>query len=490
MRLSSLRLRLTLWHTAVLAALLVVFALGAYAFVTHVVSARTDSSLTDALVDLRAALRAEGSERASTPALAHEVLSDMRFRTIALLVFDTTAHLVASSIPQPLPAPPDEETEPPFDPRRLTTGAARVARSDGAQAFTLADDEGGYRAELVPMKMSDGRFVLAAATSLHQDAELLATARLAIGVAIPTALLLAWLGGWLLARRSLAPMVDIRQATAAISPNKLGERVPISDPRDEVGQLATVINGLLDRLERAFAQQRQFMADASHELRTPVAVVQSEAARVLARPARTAAEYEDALAVVQTAARRLRRIVDDLFLLARADAGDVPLRPHFLYLDELVRDCVREVRSLTDRREIEMHVQTPDEAPYEGDEALLHRLVINLLDNAIKYSPPASRVDVRLVREIAVYRLEVENEGPPIPPDIQPHVFDRFVRGESSRAREAASDSESLTSGAGLGLSIARWIADAHGGVLELARSDQSGTVFVLTLPFGSGNQG
>ena len=483
MSFSSVRLRLTLWHTVILGALLTAFALAAYVFVTHVVRVRTDASLTDALLDLQMALGAERSEHASTPALAREALSDMRFRTIALVVFDSTAHVVASAIPRPVSASNREEPETPFDPRRLSTAVANAARSNRPRTFTLPDAEGGYRVQLATIEMPDGRFVLAATTPLHQDAELLAAARVAMSVAIPVTLLLAWFGGWLLARRSLAPMIDIRDAAEAISARNLGERVPIANPDDEVGQLATVINGLLDRLERAFAQQRQFMADASHELRTPVAVVQNEAARVLARPARSAADYEDALAVVHAAARRLRRIVDDLFLLARADAGDVPLRREPLYLDEVVADCVREVRSLADARAIDIQRELPNEAPYDGDEALLHRLVINLLDNAIKYSRRGCHVSIRLERSGGAYRLRVQNTGEPIPAELQSRVFDRFVRGDSARTRLAIDDPEALTSGAGLGLPIASWIAHAHGGTLELARSDPSGTTFSLTLP-------
>ena len=128
--------------------------------------------------------------------------------------------------------------------------------------------------------------------------------------------------------------------------------MPIATPDDEVGQLATVINDLLARLEGAFAQQRRFMADASHELRTPVAIVQNEASLALSRPGRDSAEYEDALVVVREAARRLRRIVDDLFLLARADSGELPVRCDPVYLDEIVSECAREVRSLAEHASV------------------------------------------------------------------------------------------------------------------------------------------
>ncbi len=476
---ASVRARLALWHTAVLAVLLVTVTAGAYTFVVYATRTRTDAALRDALSDLRTELLAERGRQSLTRGAADEVLHEMRFRTIAFVVFDAAGRVVAASIP-PSRLSANTDSEPPFDARRLGAefASAPIARE---MTTTLPDEEGGYRVALAPLRMRDGSFTIAAATSIHDDVETLGEARTAIAIAIPVALLLAWLGGWLLARRSLAPMVRVRDATARIGASNLSERVPFGRSDDEVGQLAAVINGLLARLEQAFAQQRQFMADASHELRTPVAVVKNEATLALSRTPRTAAEYEDALVVVRAAAVRLQRIVDDLFFLSRADAGELPLRRAPLYLDELVAECVRQVRSLADARAVEIALATPGEAPFVGDEALLHRLLINLLDNAIKHSAPRQSVDVRLSPRDGAYRIEVENRGPAIPRDLQPTIFNRFVRGDAARSH----DSDMVTSGAGLGLSIARWIAEAHGGTLELARSDETGTVFVLGLPAG-----
>jgi signal transduction histidine kinase len=328
----------------------------------------------------------------------------------------------------------------------------------------------------------EGQFVAVAAASLHEEEETLAEARLAAVVAIPLTLLLGALGGALLARRSLQPMVTMTHRAARIGATNLGERLPIANPDDEVGRLATVINDLLARLERAFAEQRQFMADASHELRTPVAVVQHEASLALSLPGREAAEYEDSLRVVRDAGRRMRRLVDDLFLLARADAGELPVHREALYLDVIVSECARQVRSLAEARGVCVTVSAMPEAPAMGDEALLHRLVLNLLDNAIKHSPPESCASVGLDVAEREYVLWVEDTGPGIPEAVQPHVFERFVRADRARARDA----ETLTSGAGLGLAIAKWIAEAHGGRLELARSGPAGSRFVLRLPLNA----
>lgn len=475
--LASVRARLTLWHSAVLAVLLALFAAGAYAFIARESRARTAASLLDAAGDLQAELVEERGQQSSTHDAAREVLGELRFRSLAFVVYDARGHVVAASLPRPRDEP-GEEGAPSFDAARLgrIVGAASVRRP---RVVTLADPEGGYRAAIAPVTMPEGQFVVAAASSLHQEEETLSEARLAAIIAIPLTLLLGALGGSLLARRSLRPMVTMSHHAARIGATNLGERLPIANPNDEVGRLATVINALLARLERAFAEQRQFMADASHELRTPVAVVQHEASLALSRAGRDAAEYEDSLHVVRDAGRRMRRLVDDLFLLARADAGELPVRREALYLNDVVSDSARQVRSLAEARGVCVEVATMPEAPTMGDESLLSRVVINLLDNAIKYSPSGTCATVGLDANALEYFVWVEDNGPGIPEDVQPHVFERFVRADQSRARDA----ETLTSGAGLGLAIARWIAEAHGGRLELARSGPSGTRFVLRLP-------
>ena len=475
--LASVRWRLTLWHSLVLAVLLALFAGGAYAFIVRASRERTAASVLDAAGDLQAELLSERQQQRSTEDAAKEVLGELRFRSLVFVIYDARGRVVAASLPRPR-AEPGEEPEPTFDVARL----ARIVAAEPVAAprvVTLADPEGGYRAGLAPVTMPEGRFVVAAAASLHEEEEALSKARLAALVAIPLTLLLGALGGSLLARRSLEPMVTMSHRAARIGATNLSERLPIPNPNDEVGRLATVINALLARLERAFAEQRQFMADASHELRTPVAVVQHEASLALSRAGRDAAEYEDSLHVVLDASRRMRRLVDDLFLLARADAGEQPVHREALYLDDVVSECVREVRSLAEARGVCVAVAAMPEAPAMGDEALLHRLVLNLLDNAIKHSPAGTCVDAGLDARGTEYRLWVQDTGPGIPEDVQPHVFDRFVRADRSRARDA----DTLTSGAGLGLAIARWIAEAHGGRLMLAHSGPAGSRFELRLP-------
>jgi two-component system OmpR family sensor kinase len=265
---------------------------------------------------------------------------------------------------------------------------------------------------------------------------------------------------------------------AEIGATTLHERLPVAAD-DELGRLARVLNDLLDRLERSFDQQRRFMADASHELRTPTAILRTEADVTLSRPQRSEGEYRESMGVVQDASRRLTRIVDDIFLLARADAGHLVLHAQPLDLEDLVHDIVRGVRPIAERREVRVDLLDVVEAPTKGDADLLGRVVLNLLDNAIKHSADGGRVEVRLTKSGTTCMVDVVDEGPGVPEESRERIFERFYRADSARSRAE----QSATSGAGLGLSISRRIAELHGGRLDLVESRPGRTVFRLTLP-------
>jgi signal transduction histidine kinase len=275
-----------------------------------------------------------------------------------------------------------------------------------------------------------------------------------------------------------------------ISASNLDERLPVVNPRDELGGLAEVLNGLLARLEQAFAheqraaeQQRQFMADASHELRTPVAALSSVADVALARKDRDAGELREALDVVRGEGSRLGRLVDDLLLISRADAGELPSRREKLFLEELLQDSARAARGLAASRGVTLIAPPAEESPFIGDAHLLRRLVMILLDNAIKYTPRGGEVQLSLDRDIALklYRISVEDTGPGIPSWATERIFERFFRIDESRTRAAEGDGGAAS--AGLGLAIARLTAEAHGGTVYLDETGPGGTRFVVTLP-------
>jgi heavy metal sensor kinase len=299
-------------------------------------------------------------------------------------------------------------------------------------------------------------------------------------VAVPLALTLAGLGGWFLARRGLAPLMAISARAEHISVENLDQRLPIENPRDELGRLAATFNELLARLSSSFAQQRQFMADASHELRTPLSSIRTTATVALQREDREKSEYREALTIVEQQARRLTRIVEDMFLLARADAGHPALQDTEFYLDELLTETARAAAVLASRKNLQVEVSPLPEAPFRGDEGLLRQMMWNLLDNAIKYTPRTGRVRIVLESSNTQYSIIFADTGTGIPPEVASHIFERFYRAAKSRSSPAETAGEG---GAGLGLPIARWIAEAHRGRLELQHSDQTGSTFVVFLP-------
>jgi heavy metal sensor kinase len=318
--------------------------------------------------------------------------------------------------------------------------------------------------------------------SLREQTAALDEARTALMLGLPVALVLATAGGYALARKSLSPVDAMAAHAASIGAGTLHERLPAPRADDELGRLAAVFNSLLERLDQSFQRQRQFMADASHELRTPVAIVRGEAELALSRPERAEADYRAALRTVGHEARRLSQIVNDLFLLARAEAGERQLHRSSLYLEELVGDCVASVRTLAAERRITLCYSPEAELPFTGDDKLLRRLVVNLLDNAIKYTPEGGRVDVDLSGPgdgVPGARITVRDTGRGIPDADRERVFERFYR-----VRDAATDGGlGDGSGAGLGLPIAAWVAQAHGGTLRIEESGPGGTTFVAELP-------
>jgi signal transduction histidine kinase len=261
---------------------------------------------------------------------------------------------------------------------------------------------------------------------------------------------------------------------SGISERTPGRRLAAANAEDELGRLAGAFNELLARLEAALSTQRRFMADAAHELRTPISVARTAAEVTLNRQNRPEDEYRDALGIVANQMRRLARIVDDMFLLARADAAGLPAQFAPLYLDELAADCAKEAGMLAAAKQVRVDWQGAGDLETLGDERLLRQMLINLLDNAVRHTPAGGLVRLDLQARPGAFELAVTDSGPGVPETQRERIFERFVRLDESRG---------AAQGAGLGLPIARVIAEAHGGSLVLSRSDASGSTFLARLP-------
>ena len=470
--LSSVRIRLTLWYTAVLACVLAALALATYFIVRNNLRHRTDSAIAELADSFLTTVHAElrgAAESNSIGNATQAAVSEHRFRDTVFLVFDDKHNLIAAS--ESASGFPPGSLEGPLEP----SGASHPS---AAEFHTVRLGGQRYRSYTKAFSALNAGYELVVLQSPRPQEELLETLSGTFALVIPLAVLLASAGGYFLARRSLSPVVAMSTQAGRIGAENIHERLAVKNAADELGHLAQSFNELLDRLDRSFEQQRRFVADASHELRTPVAILYGEADVALSQQSRAPEEYRESLGVLRAEAKRLKHIVEDLFTLARADAGQHPLMLTDFYLDELVSECARNLRALASAREITLSCETAGELPIRADEELIRRLVVNLLDNAIKYTPRGGAVSVFCDQRDSQYCIAVRDTGQGIPADLQPKIFERFFRVDKARSR-----AETDGGGAGLGLAISLWIVRAHGGRIELTRSGPEGSTFTVFLP-------
>ena len=298
--------------------------------------------------------------------------------------------------------------------------------------------------------------------------------RRTLALSLPLIVVLASLGGYLLAGRALAPVAEIAAQARRIEASALDERLSVSRSDDEFSRLARVLNDLFERLEKAFQQERQFLADAAHELRTPVAILRSQAEVALERP-RSAAEHAATIQEMRGEIERLSEMVQDLLLMAQADAAQIPIREEPLDLMEVAEQACRSVRPLARERDIRLRFEIGDEVPARGDARLLARAAINLLTNAIRYTPRGGVVLLAVEREPAGAVIRVSDTGPGIAAAEIERIFERFYRADRSGSGPAE--------GSGLGLAIVKTIAGLHGGSVAVESRLGEGSRFVLRLP-------
>jgi len=296
---------------------------------------------------------------------------------------------------------------------------------------------------------------------------------LVLVVGFPPIVVLAGVGGYVLARRALQPIDHLGAEARRINAERLHERLSVPNKRDEIGRLAAVINDTLARLESSFQQLRRFTADASHELRTPLSVIRGIGEMNL-RETRTPAEYKDAMGSMLEEVDRLTRVVDSLLQLSRGDAGTVKLSREAVDLGQLTRDVVASLSILAEERQQRVHVDAADNVLIFADRLVLRDAITNVIDNAIKYGPHQSTIDVRVHRDGDHAELSVVDEGPGIPPEHRERIFDRFYRIDEGRSRELG--------GTGLGLAIARWAVETHGGHISVDGTGR-GSVFRVVVP-------
>jgi heavy metal sensor kinase len=477
---SSVRFRLTFYYTAAFALVLFVLAFSMYAILKTENLKRIDTDISQLADSFLTTVQAELKDQAGPDPVKlsiDEAIAEHSFRDYLFAVFGSDGKLVESS-----PANFSMKQKSGFSSETFfgSPSFRDFLAGSGGRSQDFANVKGGgehFRGYVRRFPTPQGKYILVVLFSLRQPEEFLESIRHTFALVIPLGILLASAGGYFLARKTLAPVASMSEQASLIDATNLEDRLAVVNQGDELGGLARSFNQLLDRLAHSIEQQRRFMADASHELRTPIAILRGEADVALARPERSTGEYRESLQILREEARRLSQIVENLFTLARADAGNYPLTKTHFYLDELLADCVRAARTLAAAKNIRMDNHSEEELLVEADEALIHRMVLNLIDNAIKFTRPGGRVSIGARREGAGYLVAVEDSGTGIPSELQSRVFERFFRADQARTHQSDGGT-----GAGLGLAIARWIAEAHDGTLKLSCSNANGSVFVAYL--------
>jgi heavy metal sensor kinase len=457
-----IRIRLTLWYVVMLALMLVTFAAAVYEFIEYEERRNIDGVLRERAAVFAREYANEATEGSSKSAFA-EAARTAGGGSGDVFIYDTTLQLIARS-PAHLLAGNAVSI-----PRVRT--AIRSALKGSPQTVSVNE----VRFIAAPI---DRGFVFVGTESLAGRREALRRVRAAFALAIPAALLIAAIGGYVLALRSLAPVARITEIASRIEADNLSERI-LSGHDDELGRLAAVLNALLERLERSFQQQKQLLADTSHELRTPLAIIRGEAEVTLSRQ-RSQDEYRHALEIVRSEAAHLTNLIESVLILARADARQLRLARDRFSLGDVIDGSVEIFTTLARAQRVDLSRGTDGAMPMCGDAELIRRMLLNLIDNAIKFTPAGGRVRVDAHRDGPNYVITVADTGTGIAVEDQRKIFDRFFRADRTRARDADRDS---ASGAGLGLAIVKWIAQAHGGEVRLVRSGASGSVFEVMLP-------
>jgi signal transduction histidine kinase len=431
-----IRVRLTALYAGTIAAILLLSTGALYRVLSTALDREFERSVLSSLTLARNFFRLEIDEyRAVEPTLAHIaaelVVPDRHIEFVrpSGSVFIPPPSQVHEAMP-PLP-PPVRVTELPLDPELAPGWRVRLHASE---------------AEL---------------DRLHRRLTLW------LAVSVPAITLLAIAAGWWVTGRALHPVGEMAHATEQIGGAGSLNRLPIADPRDELGRLGKRFNALLDRLDDALSQQRRFLADAEHELRTPVARMRNSVELALLDPAGTS--DRTTLEEVSRDLRRTSALLGELLLLARADAEPPVPRPERRFLDDVVLDALIPWRIAAANAGIALITSRVEETPALVEPALIERLVGILVDNAIHYTPHGGTVDVRVCPRDGIATLEVADTGIGVSDADRPRIFERFYRG--AEARRAAPD------GSGLGLSIARWIVERHGGTLMLAPREEGGTI-------------
>lgn len=451
-----IRIRLTAWYFGVLAVTFVVFGTAAYFAMLRSIQATVDEGLRDRATGIRELMTQilpEGFERVADELREH---SELREEGNLSQVSDEEGHWIyRSSLMEHFEVPMPQARTPALATLWLKQMPLRVLTSE--------------------VRLNDRTYHVQVAMPMDDFYGALDHFRWTLFLLSPVLLIVASAGGYWMSRRALLPVDEITEATRKISHKNISSRLTVPPSRDELQRLSETLNKMLERLESAFKRMTQFTADASHELRTPVALMRTAAELALRKP-RQDAEYREALSQILRELERTSVLLEKLMLLARADSGAEAVQSARVNLALQLREACRQGQTLAQAKQVRFLEQfSKSDTFVEGDAHALERLFLILLDNAVKYTPPGGQVAASLTHSDGSAVIEIRDSGIGIGQEDLPHIFERFYRADKARSREMG--------GAGLGLSIGQWIAQAHGGSIEVESVPGQGSVFRVRLP-------
>ncbi|MDH3453667.1 MAG: ATP-binding protein [Desulfuromonadales bacterium] len=472
--LRSIRVRLTFWYAMTLAVILAVSALFSYHYFSHNLREQVDRQVREiarALDQNRADIIQDGSAEPNCYGLQNLTHSN---NWVAFLVLRDASLQRACTSDNLL------ERELPFGP---------VARQqvrwlhEHIETIDLADD-GRLRLLSYPL-VENGRLLGVVQVGqelgpLHQTIEELRLIYLVVG---PFAIFWLCLGCWLLAERTIAPIIEVTEAAQGITADNLSRRLPLGNYQDELAQMVSCLNQMLDRLEKSFRRVRQFSGDASHELRTPLTILRGET-EVTLRWAKTPEEFRDMLHSNMEEIDRMERIIESLLTLAKSEVGELTLEMKELSLSDLVQELYLQSSLLCETKHIEVQLllEVDEEIRIRGDDLRLRQMFLNVISNGIKYTPEYGHMEITLAMDDGFARVDVSDSGIGIPAEHLPHIFDRFYRVDKARNR--------MDGGTGLGLAIVKWIVEAHGGIIKVTSEVNKGSSFSVRLPIDGPEEG
>jgi two-component system, OmpR family, heavy metal sensor histidine kinase CusS len=455
----TIRFRLTAAYAIILTVLVGGTAVWSWVAARHSVSVTVDRSLERDMTLFQSSVQMTGRRMDIVQAI--QMSTTWGVRDLLVRVFDANGTMVYQSpslAHQLSTGPPDVE------PGRITFRTVSGKQDEDVRLAATA------------MDIQDHRYVVELVQPVTMGERSLARFGRMLMLVIPLALVLATLGGYWLSGRALAPVAQITNDARRINATNLADRLAVPPAHDELRELSETLNAMLGRIDRSVSQLRQFTADASHELRAPLALIYT-AAEFSLRRERPREDLVEALEKILRESRHTTSLVDSLLLLARADSGEDSLQaPVAINVSSLCQDAADRAGELASAKGITVSTDLRSTSiVVDGDETALRRLLLILVDNAVKYTPAGGRVNVRLALEKDAALIRISDTGIGIAAADLPHVFDRFWRADKVRSR--------ATGGTGLGLAIARWIVDRHGGTIVVSSELGKGSTFTVTLP-------